>query len=673
MANFDPDVQKVAEPEFLNFFRPVEKTAVNEKGAIALKGVGQLAAGGIEAADQITTKYARDETLGSIQKIRDERVAELSTMDNAPTSPNQQSPTDPLFNQDTPGDKPAPVVQAQKYVQNVGEAKANGKQSDVYYDMLLDTKLKEIRSRFPGYRQVIDQAASEASGRDVANQRITDLKSDLDAKTAAAKEKASKLETIGLASLKYDNGPAMFSAWKAGKLSDDAYRAWIGKNENIGYNIQQAKDLIALKRENGLAVTDDADKLVTRTVNGKLSNFITSQDALTGSEKEALDYVQGVHTGRIQMQPGEPQAMAQVMSALKQKFTQSTYQTMAADPAYKDADPAKIKASVADAASYFDNQIAFITNEQVGLAHAAKNYVQSVTDNYESDLLTKSPTPVANFFKLNKAMSDLHISPDYQQKLVTTLQGDVRFNSAIQAFMLQKTMENVVDTPAATPTANGTSWFWDMITRAQRNDLPPAANKKISELPQEILDPNLNDAGKVNVARKAFTPANRGLMSQYGEPAQVFARWTSPDMTKEVWRLGQQDKTLWNEYKRWGQETFGSEILPREIQNINKYEDLGAINVRWDGKQFIPYYGSTTPYHTPTVRGTILSSFNNLNLGLNSIVHIAEREGVNPEAYVIQTLINAGVNSGDPDRNSIPGKMFLAIKNNRKPEEEKKP
>ena len=62
----------------------------------------------------------------------------------------------------------------------------------------------------------------------------------------------------------------------------------------------------------------------------------------------------------------------------------------------------------------------------------------------------------------------------------------------------------------------------------------------------------------------------------------VFQKWTSPEVSREMERLGRSDPALWTQYTDWVKTTWASELVPREMAQLSQYQKDPNIKISWD-------------------------------------------------------------------------------------------
>jgi hypothetical protein len=214
----------------------------------------------------------------------------------------------------------------------------------------------------------------------------------------------------------------------------------------------------------------------------------------------------------------------------------------------------------------------------------------------------------------------------------------------------------------------------------------------------QIADKTTPDAIKVNLAKAAFSPGNNGFLSKInvdsfderGRPISgmnaVFQKWTSPEVSREIDRLGKTDPQVWKQYSDWVKTTWASELVPRELADLSKYQKDPNIKIGWDteNKRFsvertkVPELqakqresqGGEGKNTSETVANqqqfeTVSRSINRLNAGLHNMRHVAQME--NPkdpsatDAFLLRAIVDATSPEVIKNLNTLPGDMVSKI------------
>lgn len=209
--------------------------ALNE-GASALKEGVQ----GITAAYE---KGIQNSIYAAVDPVRDDYMAKLHTADQAL---RDKDVPDPLGR-----DAPRDVKGLPRALDTLDNARANGKLSQTDYDARLNALAKEIRSKYPGFRQYVDEEFKRVTGRDSANQYIRSVIGDIDSFIAGKQAKRDSLETHLMTNgLKYHGFDVIYGAYKKNPdLNGPLALKWLNENMAADHDTQEYRADTAAQKD----------------------------------------------------------------------------------------------------------------------------------------------------------------------------------------------------------------------------------------------------------------------------------------------------------------------------------------------------------------------------------------------------------------------------------------
>lgn len=125
---------------------------------------------------------------------------------------------------------------------------------------------------------------------------------------------------------------------------------------------------------------------------------------------------------------------------------------------------------------------------------------------------------------------------------------------------------------------------WAVDRAAAAGVKSPAAFKDLVKSVNQIVDSKNTDDIKANQIYASFHPNNYGLVSKFKQQGDVFALMTTPEITKEIYRLGKKDPRLWDMYDGWFKNSF-SEVAGPSLREINKQADTPWLHLGYDTKE----------------------------------------------------------------------------------------
>lgn len=172
--------------------KPTSEPKSDISGELRGKAIGQgLDAGasalhdGIQGITAAYEKGIQNTIYAQVDPLRDQYMERLHSADQAVQG---RGTPDPLGR-----DAPRDVKGLPNTLGTLDSARANGKLSQTDYDARLNSLAKEVRAKYPGYREYVDEEFKRITGRDSANQYIRSVIGDIDSFIAKRKEGKDKI------------------------------------------------------------------------------------------------------------------------------------------------------------------------------------------------------------------------------------------------------------------------------------------------------------------------------------------------------------------------------------------------------------------------------------------------------------------------------------------------
>src|SRR6266576_322200 len=292
-----------------------------------------------------------------------------------------------------------------------------------------------------------------------------------------------------------------------------------------------------------------------------------------------------------------------------------------------------------------------VYNHDFGGIFDTKNQLTTQNDETKKGLL--NDPKIGPYWQLNQAVKDIGGEQNLQKFNLDSIKGD--FNSDFQSYF-SRVSKNFA-TQQSMKTSGVPYTFNDVIDNLKKNKVTDGKfNASVLNEVNKITDLSLPKEMRMNYAMAAFSEGNRGMISRLqsdGYDAQskttsgqnsVFQKFTSPEMTKEMFKLGKENPQVWTQYVDWAKTTLSKELMNKEMQNLGNINpnDISGMSVGWDARnhrfkaEFITPPGTV---NTPTIGDRIVeSSVNRLNSNLYNYKHIAEASGEDPDAFILKTI-----------------------------------
>lgn len=581
-------------------------------------------------------------------------------------------------------------------------ARDGGKITKTDYMGRLAAEAQLLRSQYPGFKSEIDQEFQKVTGQNPANARVNGLITEINRAAAAAGSQQNKTLQFIRTNQDAPGAEQMFNDYQAGKISDSEV---FGKIST--YN--QAKERIKLR---GL---QNQDRTMTReeaSIKGKEdADYASGVVVATAADRFAIKY--GFATPESAEQLQQMQKNGNISSTQWEARNQELQQTITGlrVSMMRDMDSTgttkRLKGGKEEAKQIIETALeplkaiqTAIVDKNVGAMHSASRESQAVLDDGKKRLLTDSKAgPIWAGMSIVKELG----GEQYVQNM--SVQEAFGKNGPADSLKEWKNRWSVeLEAQAASKKPGGkVTTFNDLITEmaGKKIDDPIQQKKIVGDLVNKvskISDSTIPDAIKVNIIKAAFSPDNKNFLSKLnidsfderGRPVSgmnaVFQKWTTPEVTREIERLGRKDPTLWNNYTDWVKSTWGTELVPREMAELSKYQKDPNIKIGYDteNKRFTVERTAVPELQAKYREGlggegrntaetmanqkqfeTVSRSINRINAGLYTMRHVAEMENPKDPSASDAFFLRAVMESTSPEVikniNSLPADLVNKV------------
>lgn len=277
MATFAPETP--VQPEYPYFWsKPTQEPKPDISGELRGKAIEEGLKGGASAirdgAQGITAAYEKgiqNTIYAGVDPLRDQYMDRLHSADQS------------LQGRDTPDplgrDAPRDVKGLPNTLNTLDSARANGKLSQTDYDARLNALAKEVRSKYPGYRQYVDEEFKRITGRDSANQYIRSVIQDVDSFVSARKGEGDKLANKILASgFKYKEGNFWYQKLQENpdKYGPQAL-SWLNSMEAKDHDLEMAEKQISFLKSTDSLNRERETDIQNKAINDSSAHFWSSK------------------------------------------------------------------------------------------------------------------------------------------------------------------------------------------------------------------------------------------------------------------------------------------------------------------------------------------------------------------------------------------------------------
>src|SRR6266576_7187928 len=552
-------------------------------------------------------------------------------------------------------------------------ARDSGKISGTYYQSRLLAEAKTLRAQYPGFREYIDGQFAKVTGTNPANAYIHSLVQDINRTAASTSSQKNKMLSFNRGNMDtIPNAPQVYQDYDAGLITDadvlkKSYPAQKLKSDlNMNHLIFQDENTTRQEKERVAGISID------KAAGGVVSQAVETLTAKMGlNTKDDLNKLtelntSGAITGPMWQQYG--QTIANTRSTLFTKMIADADRN-----GYTQAigGKAEVIKRVNAALEPLDEMTKRVYNHDFGGIFDTKNQLTTQNDETKKGLL--NDPKIGPYWQLNQAVKDIGGEQNLQNFNLNSVKGD--FNQAFQAYF-GRVSKNFA-TQQSMKTSGVPYTFNDVIDNLKKNKVTDGKfNESVLNEVKKIADPSLPKEMRMNYALAAFSDGNRGMISRLqsdGADANgkttsgqnsVFQRFTSPEITHEMFKLGKENPQIWNQYVDWAKTTLSKELMNKEIKNLANVspDDNSNISVGWDAKNHrfkSEYITAPGTINTPTPGYRIVEgAVNRLNANLYNYKNIAKETGEDPDAFILKSIADTAGPEALRNVTGIPYKLM---------------
>lgn len=302
MASFN--TEQPVQQEYPYFWsRPTQEPKPNLAGEIKGQAIGEALKTGAsdlrEGVQGVTAAYEKgiqNTIYNAVDPLRDQYMERLHSADQLLQGHNTPDP----LGRDAPRD----VKQLPQTLDTLDSARANGKLSQTDYDARLNSIAKDIRAKYPGFRQYVDEEFKRITGRDSANQYIRSVIQDIDSFVAGRKGEQDKIANkIMSAGMKYKEGAMWYQ-----KVTQDPQKwsikalQWLNERESADHQLEiDAKQFEQDQRVHKFS-QEEQDTAVKESINNFTPHYFSSAlDTMAvhmGFDKDSQFYQDAINKAR---------------------------------------------------------------------------------------------------------------------------------------------------------------------------------------------------------------------------------------------------------------------------------------------------------------------------------------------------------------------------------------
>lgn len=724
MASFDPQGQFGNDPNYLNYPRVVDMPATE------LSRPSNLAAGvlgeGVKAATVVDTAIKEGIKNNAYAQVDPERDKFTSALEGVKkqlddgTLPvgNRKSLLDANASADAEPDLPDGVQGGIDRVQQLAQAYAAGspKINDTQYSAATLSIAKQLRSQYPGYREEVDAAVSQASGLPVANSYYQNLMTDINRQLQQLKGK-KEADPVGGMMLKNMDVPGdasqgvpnMGTLYQMRQGQDPKYPgdAYVMKKISDWQNIKSQQTIDAATRAeldgNKKVQVDNEAKNVAARTNNIVSSYIKDNLALAGMDslRDLTNYFSQVAASPDHRFNGVPQSDEEVYARQTQlsNYRNMIYQqlkvsTVDSEGVLGAEATEKLRQT---AMSPIDGYLTLAggkdANPPLALWHMQQN--KNIQQDTLHNVLVNKDTAVAT----RQLLTARQIYGD-QYFPLWIQNADPKIQESMQGLFQQEKLFAVQDATAANGEPLPKRTLKDAVQHAKEIQNPdPNLYSGFISIAQGITDPKMPATMKDRLIEWGFQPKNQGLLNEFKQDYRdkdgnlvpgkfaAFQRLFAPAMTAAVAESAKAKPENYHNFRSMGETEFAN-AFRGDLADLNKVmakpylgvhfgwnSDNGHISLVDKNNRPIQKMERAMAVENPNqvyINGMIDTLDRVNRLGIDNLTRVFANDPTKPQgsdigSYLLNTLQRSGFRPGENITNASEG-MAKAIIKAKKPE-----
>lgn len=651
MATFNPQTNDTS-GNFLGYSRG---TGPNRAFEALFEGLGSSFSGTVKTADTHIQNRIKDDVYAAYDEANDAfGVNDGAVAGQAAMGRPQEQPL------------PNELTQATNRLQRMGRARDAGTLKESHFWGMLETDVKRLRQKYPGYREQIDSIVSSITGSTPANALRNSLLNEWDAAAREARAGDLNVENYVKDNEKYID-PVFFERFISGDRSPELIaeiRRDVSGKKRDEHALEVAHQEMTSLKLSGELDTQDVVKQARSEVNDFINQklFSLANGAGTDFMKRAKEYGEG---GLDEKEAAELLSMFQelkfqwgneVENILTRPWTDgsgNSYSSELDDKARED-----VRKVFQDRMTLLEG---YITNDQVGLLALTANVNKLTKDSTVRQLLDSN-----EMFKILQAIPEIGGTEAFNAMLLNNPELKTDLMEAVNAFIVGKTVTG--ETNSAAEAAD------DM--RNMRAD--PETHKQTIQNWIDIVtnkDNKWPDAAVVNTAKALFGVENNGFLTKYTENSRmpIFSNLVSPQVTARILEASKTNPELFTNYERWARDNFYVLFEEKAAELKQTFMNPGFNSqVTYDAatNEFVPVFkpDPSMPIHIQTAHEEKLKGeLEDLNVYSKLLDPIVTAKGGDTGAEMAKLLESIGIGfliekETKEDRDNVSGKKKTSAK-----------
>lgn len=713
MVTFAPQVAPTNDPNYMNYSKPISDIQADKSSGLLLTALGEGIEGIAKVGDSITKSVINDEVTQGVDKQRDAftstLVAYADAQSGAGVIPSPQSQAEagvkaPMTLAGGEENVPSGVKAGVERAQSIGAAMSqnSGKSNDTLYTGALTALTKDLRNRYPGYRDYIDEKISQVSGINPANAYMRNLLEDINRNATGGKAEVDKAIALGRQYLGYD--PQMPSYIEAvrqglpGSIQNLEGRINNVASDKIKFDeLERVRKLRDWSREDGSV---DQSAQFSNEIRSKANKAWEAVVQIPGlnDPKTIQQLIDDQRAGRIKLSDEQNGALLQAATLARDTWKRNAVEIMRARGYTSSIPDKKARDSIIeDEGRFFEDQITAINSKEYGTMYGNDRRGRAISSDTKVNLL--SDRDMGAYWRTVDGVRAVGGDgwSNFMQAEAIKKGGPDHLKNFIQDETLK------MSTPYDPRFPQDTKSIYDAVKKAQDAKVP-ASTKTYDNLVDNVKVLGM-DSPPAGVSQEQFLAAKRNVTNYMFDPAKneklldrfqrdftdeqgvfhpgkfaIYDTMTQRSIVDNIWKS--KDSGSWAKFRDWNELSF-RKLFSEEVGLLSQLGD-SPVKITWDSdkrqfsveRDFKPamslspserQLAKPNPANERAFAAAKTAIEVRLNKGLANLSYMQDKEGTDTSAYLMDTLMQMGYSPNDRLKgNNLPQRVIEAISHSKK-------
>lgn len=623
---FNPQVQEVGNVDGAP--KGTSGLAPNMSGSAFWSGVGDLSTEAVKVTDSLFKTYVGNQARDKATELQDAQEGALRGLDN------QQRGGQPLPG--TPQNLlPPEVANADSKVASLNGARGNGKMSETYYYGRLDTLAKDLRSKYPGYRDVIDAKIEGVTGVSPANAFIKSVMGDINSRVDNDKSEKEKVITQALSHLGKDQTGTMLGLIQKFDSNPTPENKYAIMQNISDLNAKEAKytQQVQALQLNGMQRTEreqQATTIGTDLVSKTMTDYFSGARKLAGDgqmsladiDKSAVDMME--HPDKVD--PVQAQGMLQAMQAYRQKaytYLQGEFDKVPDGGQFSLTTSLgsgkKRDDMINSGMSRFDQLTDLFSKKEYGIVHSMTNMMTAQQSQFNTGLLNdKTVGGYMRMLDFLRTQGGNEVSKEWFTKQIgnpklTAVESSLANYDKLTTITgvpdLRRTPSEVADDIKRTADTYGDTKVANARAGSLRDWLASIGNPNTPmEVKTSLVNNTFNDQDK-DLLRHFVTDYRNERGDLVRGKYDLFGTLTSDSVVGQVSKVAASDPSVYGRYKDWTMYSAQNYLLNDISSSFKDWKNNRDMKITWhpEDHNFAIDFGRDINLR-PGAEGTVPSS-----------------------------------------------------------------